>query len=145
MFDSEHGRPFVMGMNGTFNGFFIPQVIPLDVLFVQPALPQLAVAPEAPSLPAVTTLRMLDADDFVFGPGAPRSVASSPVLPDFVQFARTFTPHSAESLNFDGLDMQFGWDAPALPVSDLHRWDMPAVSWFDAAAFDSLGWDLFLY
>lgn len=117
MFDSEHGRPFVFGMNGTFSGTFIPQVIALDA-----------------------TPFELGVDNFIIAPTAQYAAPSAQISPGFAHFAPAFSAQSEMSV------ADFGWDAPALPVSDLHQWDMPVVSsWFDPQPLDGVGWDFFLY
>jgi hypothetical protein len=125
----EHGRPFVVGMNGTFSGVFIPQMIPIDTVFAGPAvLPEALGAPEA---------------------GAPQvSVFAAPialVLPDLLDFGAPFAPQSAPQ-SFDVFDLESAWDAPASPVSTSYDWNVSiAASWFDAQPFESTGWDFFLY
>ena len=94
MFDSEHARPFVFGMNGTFSGTFIPQMIPLDA-FASPALLELAAQPEMPSalnLSQFVALRSeLSADDFVVAATPQHMGPSAHVLPDFID--STFSIH----------------------------------------------------
>ena len=150
MFDSEHGRPFVFGMNGTFSGTFIPQVIALDATpFVQ-TLPELVAPPEGSSAPELTRFSAsrfeLGVDNFIIAPTAQHAAPSAQVSPGFAHFAPAFSAQSVMLPNSEAPVADFGWDAPALPVSDLHQWDMPVMSsWFDPQPLDGVGWDFFLY
>jgi hypothetical protein len=144
MFESEHARPFVLGMNGTFSGFFIPQMILLDPTPAQPALPTPAEAAGAPGLPELEALRAKSsAEDFVVAATAQRAAPNAPALPDELHFTTILSPQSAPA--FDVFAFGFAWDAPALPVSDLHHWDTIVSAWFEPQPSESLGWDLFLY
>jgi hypothetical protein len=149
MFDSEHARPFVFGMNGTFSGTFIPQMIPLDA-FASPASLELAAQPETPSalnLSQFVALRSeLSVDDFIVAATPQHMGPSAHVLPDFLHFATAFTPHHVTLPSFDVFASAFSWDAPALPIPDQHYGDAPIVgAWFETRPIESLSWDLFLY